>query len=55
MSESTNTQSKPKGKYWLIFVASLVVITLITLYRPEAFWLPIPIMVTAFALANDWL
>ncbi|MCX6189990.1 MAG: hypothetical protein NTW54_10400 [Bacteroidetes bacterium] len=55
MTESSNTQSKSKAKYWIIFIVSLVAMVLITIYRPEAFWLPLPIMVTAFAVANDWL
>jgi hypothetical protein len=54
MAES-NTQSKSKGKYWLIFLVHLVAIVIITIMAPAAFWLPLPGLVTAFALANDWI
>jgi hypothetical protein len=55
MTDTPNTQNKARGKYWVIFLLSLAAGVLITIYRPEAFWLPLPIYVTAFALANDWL
>jgi hypothetical protein len=50
-----DTQRTSKAKYWIIFLVSLVVELLILFFRPEAFWLPLPIGLTAFALAFDWL
>ncbi len=39
----------------MLFLVSLVVITLLMIFRPEAFWLALPTTVGGFAMAMDWV
>jgi len=47
--------NKSRGKYWLIFILSMVGMTLLILFKPEWFWLSLPPAVGSFAMANNLL
>lgn len=50
------TEKKRKtGLYWGIFVASSIVLLLLTIFRPEGFWLGLPSFFTSISLAMDWV
>jgi len=49
------TEKKSRKGYWALFGVSLVIITLLMIFRPEVFWLALPTTVGGFAMAMDWI
>ena len=49
------TEKKSRAPYWVLFFVSLVTITGLIMYLPEAFWLALPTTVGGLALAMDWI
>lgn len=51
-----NTEAKKsKTKYWVMFAISMVVLTLLTIFEPRAFWLGLPTAAGGLAMAMDWV
>ncbi|MBL7837692.1 MAG: hypothetical protein JNM67_09255 [Bacteroidetes bacterium] len=49
------SEKKSKTGYWMLFLVSLTVITLLLMFLPEAFWLALPTTVGGLAMAMDWI
>lgn len=49
------TEKKSKTAYWMLFLVSLVIFTVLMIFLPEAFWLALPTTVGGFAMAMDWI
>jgi hypothetical protein len=49
------SEKKSRFGYWMLFLVSLTVITLLMIFLPEAFWLALPTTVGGFAMAMDWI
>ncbi len=51
-----NTEAKKsRTKYWVMFAISTVVLALLTIYEPRAFWLGLPTAAGGLAMAMDWV
>ncbi len=48
-------EKKSFGRYWFLFALSAIVITLLLMFAPQAFWLALPTTVGFFAMAMDWI
>jgi hypothetical protein len=49
------TQKKSRTGYWMLFLGSLTILTLLLVFQPEAFWLALPTTVGGLAMAMDWI
>jgi hypothetical protein len=49
------SEKKSKTAYWMLFLVSLITITVLMIFLPEAFWLALPTTVGGFAMAMDWI
>jgi hypothetical protein len=49
------SEKKSKTAYWMLFLVSLITITALIIYLPEAFWLALPTTVGGLAMAMDWI
>lgn len=52
---SNMSEKKSKTGYWMLFLVSLTVITLLLMFLPQAFWLALPTTVGGLAMAMDWI
>jgi hypothetical protein len=49
------TEKKSRLGYWMLFLVSLAIFTILMIFRPEAFWLALPTTVGGLAMAMDWV
>jgi hypothetical protein len=52
---TTENTSKSKTGYWLLFLASLIIMILLLMFSPQWFWLALPTTVTGLALGMHWI
>jgi len=51
MSDTSNSV----GKYWLMFLISLVACILFLIFLPEWFWVTLPFLFTGFVYGMRWV
>ena len=47
--------TKSRGKYWVYFFLSLIVVIIMGIYQPKYFWIVLPFNFTYFAKAMNLL
>lgn len=48
-------EKKSRFGYWMLFLVSLGILTLLMIFQPEGFWLALPTTVGGLAMAMDWI
>jgi hypothetical protein len=51
----TTNHAKHKNKYWAMCIISGIVLILLTIFLPQAFWLGLPTFCGGLAMAMDWV
>ncbi|MBL7810807.1 MAG: hypothetical protein JNL57_01170 [Bacteroidetes bacterium] len=51
----TEVKKRKTGLYWGICIVSGIALLLLTIFRPEGFWLGLPTFVGGLAMAMDWV
>ncbi|MEO6843952.1 MAG: hypothetical protein ABI184_02200 [Ginsengibacter sp.] len=49
--DNTQDNSQPVGKYWIMFVLSMIVQVIFFIWIREYFWLVLPWVITSFSKA----
>jgi hypothetical protein len=50
-----SNQKRNTKAYWALCIVSGVALVLLTMFRPEGFWLGLPTFFGGLAMAMDWV
>jgi len=54
-AETINQNKTSTRNHWLIFLVSLVAITLLLIFLPSWFWVALPFLLTSFVYGMRWV